>query len=294
MQGSALEEAHALSVTTRKRMRSMPIEDPISEIERILEYVRTHSYGEAYAFLRSPPNLEVPHRLKGESGAGYMLGALLMAPIWVLAAPLFLAGVATNLVAPSSDERRNRHYRLGLIEYLESLRGRVEREVAADANYAQKVSAQLRTFGLQGYEKLATPSVEKEWDSYLVVRAGRVQKRSNGWHLVQMGHLHVGDVNACLFGDDGSVIELPTRGVTSVTAVRRCLVIMTFSRPKGKQVGLFLPTRALEVVAHLSNLAVRVAEQSQPRRSLPKPQMAIEAVTRGTLAVKQLASRKKT
>lgn len=293
MQGSALEEAHALSVTTRKRMRSMPIEDPISEIDRILEYVRTHNYGEAYAFLRSPPNMEVPHRVKGESGAGYMLGALLVAPIWVLAAPLFLAGVATSLAAPSSDERRNKHYRLGLIEYLVSLRARVEREVAADARYAKEVSAILKSYGLQGFEKLATPSVEKDWDSYLVVDAGRVQRRSNGWHLLQMGQLHVGDEDACLFGDDGSVLELPTRGVTSVTAVRRSLVVMTFSRPKGKQIGLFLPTRALEVVAHLSSLAARTTEQAQTRRSLPNPQLAIEAVTRGAHAVKQLASRKK-
>lgn len=166
MLGSALEEAHALSVTTRKHMRSVPIEDPLKELERIEEYVRTHAYAQAYAFLRSPPHVQVPHRVKGESGAGYIAGALLLAPIWLLAAPLFLTGVAKSLIPPAPDERLNQRYRLELIDYLAQLKRRVQTELAADAANAEKLAAHLGAFGLQDFTPVRSQTVRKDWETF--------------------------------------------------------------------------------------------------------------------------------
>ena len=294
MNRSALEEAHALGVTTRKHMRSVPIEDPLKAIERISEYVRTHSYSQAYAYLKSPPNIRVPqHNKKTDTGAEYILGSLLLAPIWLLAAPLFLAGVVKGLTPPSPDENLNQSHRLDLLNYLDDLHNRAKSELTADAARARELSAHLNTYGIDGLGKVRTHSVSKDWPSIYVARVGLVQKRRNGWHLQEMGKLHVGELAAAFYGGEGKVVTLGLVSISEVVVANHCMLLINYKRSRKSQLALFAPTRPFEILAHIDGVRSRIAVNQADHTRESIVQSAASIATRGVRALNPLRSRGK-
>lgn len=273
-------------------MRSVPIEDPLEAIDRIQEYVRTHTYAEAYEYLRSPPDAEAPHRKNPESGTGYFLGAVLLAPIWVLAAPLALTGLAKSVAPPSPDERRNQPLRRDLLEKLASLRQRAEAELAADAANARKLTAHFETLGVDGLGEVRTHMVTKDWASIYITRAGIAKKRRNGWHVTEMGQLHIGSTNAGFFGNEGDVLELDLRGIASTTVIKRGIVLMNPRRRNGMQLAVFVPTKVFETAAHLNALRSRVAVQPTPGLRPAAARSAATLASKGVQAIRTLRRKK--
>lgn len=263
---SALEEAFALSVLTRKRLRSVPVEDPVAALDRIQEFVRTNSYARSYSYLKSPVNASAPilQKWKDPSGVEMIIGSIILAPIWVLAAPLFIAGVASTMAPPPSDERANQHNRARLLSHLADLQRRVKSELANDTSQARRLGSYLKSHGVASLDEVHSQTVFKEWTSYYSATAGVAKRRRNGWHVEEMGELHVGEFKAAFFGNKGDVIDLRRGTIETVSVAHRCVLIVTYRKPK-RQIALFLPQSAFQTAAHVKAANARVNAPTEAR-----------------------------